>query len=462
MTTPTFRTVDGSLRVAPVGSPIESIGHQVLRAFVEHAEPAAGYAVGDELAIRAPLYQERWTEAQHEERREWLSRERETIALLHPRLSPQLLDLAVESSTGDTERVLAHRWIKGQTLERHIQGVHPTGAPFPLGLKWMRQISDALSTLHEARLIHRNVNPKNILITDTGDAVLIGFSSVQPRQSRPPSVIVGVDDSYSAPEILKELSGTFVTPKADVFSLGAVMSFIFSGLGLTDMVEAPVSVEAWSRLSAHPDGVRLLIAHCMQPFHKNRLVNAGAVRSYLDEDALPTKFSKNFGAIYLAAPWTGSGDESRIGDLSAGPLVSRREPVVFDKNAPLPAFPKAPSPTAPSSSDPSSPHFNPSALLNEDAFASAPVDAPAPIASAASNASPTPHAEDAAEEVKAPEEAVPFWHKEAPPERPAPSRDERSSNAPFFAQRGIPPLTIIFVTLILALAVLFLSNLLRG
>lgn len=404
MTTPTFRTHDDALRVAPVGSPLQSEGHQVLRAFVEYATPSAPFRIGQELALRAPVYQDRWSSAQHQERRDLLRKEAEYAALLYPELEAHILDIVTES--GDADALLATRWLNGQSLERHIQAIHPNGAPLPLGLKWMRQIATSLNILHEQRLVHRNVNPQNIFISESGDAYLLGFASIQPRQTRPTSTVVGVHESYSAPEIIRELSGTFVTPKVDVFSMGAVMSFTFSGLALTDMVEAPVTVDAWSRLSRYPDGVRLLIAHCMQPFHKNRLVNAGALLPLLEEEGLPTKFTKNFGAIYLAAPWTGSSDESRIGDLSPGPLVSRLEAPDFDDLDALPRFePQNPPPGR---------------------------EAPQPLETSA----------DAAE--------------------PAPQSQLAPADAPFFARRGIPPLTIVFLTILLALAVLFLSQFFRA
>lgn len=472
MSTSIFRTRDHTLQVAPVGAPIEGQNHQVLRAFVEEATASAPFAIGQELALRAVIDREGWGDAEREERRDLLHKEATYVAKLYPELSPIVLDVTTESGEGDL--LLATQWLKGQTLERHIQAHHPQGAPLELGLKWSRQIAEALQSLHEDRLVHRNVQPQNILISDDNNAYLIGFSSIQPRQSRPSATVIGVHELYSAPEIIRELSGTFVTPKVDVFSLGATMSFIFSGLPLTEMVEAPITVEAWSRLSRLPDGIRLLIAHCMQPFHKNRMVNAGAVLPLLTEETLPTKFTKNFGAIYLAAPWTGSGDESRIGHLSPGPLVSRIDPPDVSDLESMPAFKpvKQPfqRPETPALASPHSEGFDPSAWLGEDD-----ADGAAPASSPSDNAAlQTPQAQAAPSDASALEDEAspapatddaPFWHKDAPEQVAVAKRQadaELDASAPFFARRGIPPLTIVFVTVLIALTIVFISQLIRG
>lgn len=434
MTTPTFSTPDGSYRFAPVGQPIQNDGQQILRAFVEHAPSTGAFKLGDEVALRAPVYQDRWAPAQRQERRDLQHAELDAIRLLHPQLHAELLTIEIEGTPEAREQVVAHLWIKGDTLERTIQAHFPQGAPLDIGLLWARDIAQGLATLHEHRLIHRHLSPKHILIDDQQRARVIGFASIQGRQARPSTLIRGVDERYSAPEIIRELSGTFVTPKADIYSFGGVLAFLFSGQPLTDSVEAPVSFDAWSTLGQHPDGIRLLVAHCMQPFHKNRLVNGEALLPLLaNADALPTKYTKNFGAIFLAAPWTGSGEESRVGDLSPGPLVSRGDRLAS---------------ALPSEAQP------------DDAV---PSDAPMLGSQSSGASSETSHEQEAPVTADAAGGATDaFWNRPAPGEPTSDTlRQELPSNAPFFAKRGISPLAIAFGAIWLALAIVLLAGLFR-
>ena len=321
MTSTTIQSSDGLFVLGAVGAPIFHKNQQILRAFVESAPGDADWHPGDEVALRAPVLLDDWGDRQREERRDLQANEVEAIRVLHAELAPRTITIAIDG-VGE-EQIVAHRWLKGDTLERYIQAHHPQGAPLALGLKWANEIAADLARLHEARLIHRNANPSHILIDENNRARVIGFSAITARQARPTTLFPGVDDRWSAPEIQRELSGTFLTPKADVYTFGGLLAFIFSGMPLTDSPEAPVSFDAWGRLNALPEGIRLLVGHCMQPFHKNRLVNAAALLPYLTEATLPTRASKDFGAISLLAPWTQAEGERPVSSLSPGPLVSR-------------------------------------------------------------------------------------------------------------------------------------------
>ena len=216
-------------------------------------------------------------------------------------------------------------WFDGTTLERHVQAEHPTGMPLDEGLTVLRAVAEQLATLHEHRLVHRCPSPDHVIIPPEGPstATLIGLGNVAERQQRPLPGRALVDSRYAAPELARELSGAFIHPRGDVYAFGALMAFVFSGMPPTETPEAPVSVSAWQRMSRLPDGVRILIAHCMQPFHKSRLIDARALLPLLTAESLPTRETPGFGAIYLLAPWTGAEDGARVGDLSPGPLVSR-------------------------------------------------------------------------------------------------------------------------------------------
>lgn len=421
---PIITTRDNALSLAPIGEARRTTNHEILRAFVEHADASAAFEIGSTVILRAPIDEDDWTAVQRQTRRELLKSAVEYAQLLHPSLDAQILDIEVGMGRGDV--IMATRWVGGTTLARHIRAKYPAGAPLEVGLQWTREIVESLKTLHDNGLVHRHLTPDNVLISEDGTAYLIGFSSIIPRESRPSQLIEGVSPRYSAPEIIRELSGSFITPKADVFSVGGVMAFIFSGKELTDTPEAPVPVEGWTRLGEFPDGIRLLVAHCMQPMHKNRLNDAAELLAFLQVDDLPTKFTKPFGGVYITAPWLGSGDESRIGDLSPGPLVSRSPADVIEE---LKAQ-KADEDLTQSGS-------------SEDArHARNGVPASAPISEGTDEAPSL----DSDDDQRADTHPA-FIPKE---------------EVPYFARKGIPPIAIIFGTIFIAALILVLIRIFQG
>jgi len=111
-------------------------------------------------------------------------------------------------------------WIDGRALTSVIESGKLN---HDLSRKIIFQLCDALNYLHNRQVIHRDIKPSNILITNNGDNVKLidfGFSDTD---SHLILKTPGGTQSFAAPELL---SGEKIDNRADIYSLGKVISFL--------------------------------------------------------------------------------------------------------------------------------------------------------------------------------------------------------------------------------------------
>jgi serine/threonine-protein kinase len=153
----------------------------------------------------------------------------------HPNVA-QILDL------GDHQGVLflAMEWIEGEALYKLARAVHETGVTFPPGvaLRIVAEVCAGLHAAHELRdragrplgIVHRDVSPHNILISDKGVAKIIDFGIAKACDRVAGDTETGSFKGkvkYMAPE--QALSPRSTDRRADLWAVGAVLYFLVSG-----------------------------------------------------------------------------------------------------------------------------------------------------------------------------------------------------------------------------------------
>ncbi|MGH3942086.1 MAG: serine/threonine-protein kinase [Pseudonocardiaceae bacterium] len=91
-----------------------------------------------------------------------------------------------------------------------------------------RQVASALAAAHAAQIVHRDVKPGNILITDGGTAKItdFGVSRAAGDVTITQTGMMAGTPAYLAPEVAR---GHTPTPASDVFSLGATLFAAIEG-----------------------------------------------------------------------------------------------------------------------------------------------------------------------------------------------------------------------------------------
>ncbi len=176
---------------------------------------------------------------------------RSAAALNHPSVVPVYYWGRAEDGT----YYMAMEHVPGGNLKDRVRDGGPLEADAAAGL--VLQVADALGFAHERGVIHRDVKPHNILLTEAGYVKVADFgiaraANATTTTSRSGSVMGTA--GYISPE---QAMGGIVGPQSDLYSLGVVLFEALTG-------ELPYKAE---------DPVALAMKHVNEPPRSPREAN---------------------------------------------------------------------------------------------------------------------------------------------------------------------------------------------
>ncbi|MEM1347615.1 MAG: hypothetical protein AAGI01_03600 [Myxococcota bacterium] len=278
-----------------------------------------------------------------EGRRDALRSELEFLTL-PAHLLPEPLDW-IEIAEGPVgagpEPLLVYEFQHGQTLHGLITARHPEGLHPRRALRIFRELVKFAGELHQSSWIFRDFDPRHVIVGHDDIVHVVGCGNAVKRGERMNVFEMNTNHAYTAPEIRRELSGKVVRPACDIYSLGCLLSFMLTGIEPTQRPEAPLDVDAYDRLRQGDgfEGVRLLIARCLQPLAQKRFAKTSELLARCAPGSLPTPATDGFGMMMLPTPWSGpEGVDNRAlrSKLSPGPLVSQKSEAPASSAAPVP------------------------------------------------------------------------------------------------------------------------------
>ena len=170
-----------------------------------------------------------------------------------------------------------------------------------------RQVASALSLAHKNQIIHRDVKPHNVLITNTGVAKLADFGIARAVTNSP--VVDGTNNKvmgsvhYLSPE---QARGSYLDERSDIYSLGIVLYEMLTGkvpfdgdnaisialMHINETMTPPTQL-----VSGIPPQLERVVMKATDKYQTNRYASADELIAELDNIDFITKVmgSKAFG-----------------------------------------------------------------------------------------------------------------------------------------------------------------------
>ena len=174
----------------------------------------------------------------------------------------QLYDLSGEKwfndfkkSHGSIVTYIGMEWIEGKTLDNIYLDIKNGESKFDEKeiAQCFMHASEALEVIHNANLIHRDISPKNIMITEDGIVKLMDFG-ISKTQFENHTIVTSHgkllgSEPYMSPEQLDyERAKAELGPRSDIYSLGSTFYELFTKIRLFNHNNDAVSIATASQL----------------------------------------------------------------------------------------------------------------------------------------------------------------------------------------------------------------------
>ncbi len=155
---------------------------------------------------------------------QFLAEARAIAALDHPNIVR-----AYNVDCEDGRYYLVMEYVEGKDLQRLVEEEGPLD--FQKVADYIRQAAEGLAHAHQRNLIHCDIKPSNLLITEDGvvkilDLGLARLAAKETKQKTADPRLVGTVD-YQAPELA--MGNRQVDARSDIYSLGCTMFFLLTG-----------------------------------------------------------------------------------------------------------------------------------------------------------------------------------------------------------------------------------------
>jgi serine/threonine protein kinase len=200
--------------------------------------------------------------------------------LSHPAIV-NLFDVGIEE-TGIAYLVM--EYINGRTLQQLLA---ESPVPWPRACAWAADLAHALSRAHQAGIIHGDVKPANVMVTEDGHVKLSDFGIARFATQVSGSGRIMGTPAYLAPE---QILGEPHSSRSDLFSLGIVLYQMLTGVPPFDgssvaavcaQILSTQPIPPSKRNPALPSGIDHIVMRCLAKDPADRYPSGEALSASL-------------------------------------------------------------------------------------------------------------------------------------------------------------------------------------
>lgn len=184
---------------------------------------------------------------------------------------------------------LVMEWLEGETLSALLTRVKSKRIAFEKAQEIVRSVGAALAHAHVNGIVHGDVKPSNIFLTENRSVKLLDFGSSGSATAEGEAKLHWATRAYASCEVLR---GAAPQPSDDVFALGVTAYCLFSGerpFGDVDAQDACKQNRVPQPLPADARHVWPAIAHALELTSLSRPADAGDFLLEFEEEGGDTQ-----------------------------------------------------------------------------------------------------------------------------------------------------------------------------
>jgi serine/threonine-protein kinase len=227
----------------------------------------------------------------------------------------------------DTDLLMVMEYVRGETLDKLSQRLGPMP---PEGAAYLvDSILSALEHAHRAGIVHRDMKPANVMVTEGGGVKIMDFGIARVRGAEQMTVdgrLMGTP-AYMPPE---QVLGQEVDGRADLYSVGVVFYRLLTGalpfkadtalaMMQRQIIEPPMPLSV--HRAALPEWCDTIVQRALAKDPEDRFQTAEELRETL-RDAAGVLQTAEFAATFvIETPTTDTLDLSRVDPESSVPMA---------------------------------------------------------------------------------------------------------------------------------------------
>lgn len=182
---------------------------------------------------------------------QWIERFKREAQMMSKMNNPHIPKVSAFFVSEAGEAVLVMEYIQGTSIEELVEKNGAFAAEEARDLTVA--LAEALQNAHELGIVHRDIKPGNILISDGGSPYILDFGVAKNFSSKDIQRLTATGEFVGTPAYMspEQCSGKDATAQSDVYALACVLFFMLTG---RDLFASNTSAEMMMKhLNAEPD-----------------------------------------------------------------------------------------------------------------------------------------------------------------------------------------------------------------